>query len=109
MSDTESTYTSLRSTWIVCFATVALSFIPVNVFRYGTLALVVGSVGIHAALHIRPSVRIGELNEKVNGATDLLVHARAQSARNIFELDEIRRDLLQYVGRDTHCPLHHQI
>ncbi|KAF7356350.1 hypothetical protein MVEN_00967300 [Mycena venus] len=95
MSDAQSTYFSLPSSWILCFTTAALSLIPTNVFRYGSIVVVLASFGIHAARHIRPSVRLEELNDKVKAATDLLSHARSQCPRNIFEFDEIHCDLLQ--------------
>ncbi|KAJ7749777.1 hypothetical protein B0H14DRAFT_2982659 [Mycena olivaceomarginata] len=95
MSHSEYTNSSLQSSLLLCFATTALSLIPTKDLRYGSLGVVLTYLALVAVHYIRPSTRLDRLNDTLKVATDLLSRADARCARNIFELHEIQRDLLQ--------------
>ncbi|KAJ7307021.1 hypothetical protein DFH08DRAFT_901035 [Mycena albidolilacea] len=102
MSRSEYTNSPLQSSLLLCFATTAPPLIPTKDLRYGSLGVVLTCLVLVAVRYIRPSTRLDRLNDTLKVATDLLSRADTRCARNIFELHEIQRDLLQYTDRHTH-------
>ncbi|KAJ7812748.1 hypothetical protein B0H14DRAFT_2856215 [Mycena olivaceomarginata] len=95
MSHSKYTNSSLQSSLLLCFATTALSLIPTKDLRYGSLGVVLAYLALVAVHYIHPSTRLDRLNDTLKVTTDLLSRPDARCARNIFELHEIQRDLLQ--------------
>ncbi|KAJ7438138.1 hypothetical protein B0H11DRAFT_2254901 [Mycena galericulata] len=95
MSDSDNTYSPLRSSFVLFLATAALSVIPSNVLRYISLGAVLISLAIHAAYLNRPSARLDRLSDMISIATDTLTRARSGCLQTRFDLEKIRVDLFK--------------
>ncbi|KAF7370342.1 hypothetical protein MSAN_00665600 [Mycena sanguinolenta] len=96
MLDSGTIYLSLRSPFLWHAIAIALSLIPIIDLRYGAIAVAIAYLGLYAVHRMRPSSRLEQLDDAIKIAAELLSRAISQAcSRNIFKVDEIRRELLE--------------
>ncbi|KAJ6535844.1 hypothetical protein DFH09DRAFT_1091620 [Mycena vulgaris] len=90
-----SLYTPLQSGVIF----LALSLVPLNIFRYIGLRVAAVSGVIYTAYYRHPSMRIGRLDNMLSATTDILARAKSHCIRDRSNLADNERRLLRIQSR----------